>query len=232
MPTMPCSTWIRRTEQAWRWAARNPSYPDRGVLAKFAVRRRHRLTGGLGPRVPVADVGQDLHRRTGGEQLDQPRPVGRGDVGATPGPTAEQQVAVGVGDHHRFDRVLPALAGGGHVAARPPGRRSADLTWAASMIAVCPLAPRCSTTSAGVRNRIPGSMLQPRPAGNGRTSAMARVMVERLTPNQQPSTSSATPWRRWISVGRVAPAQRPVQAFELLAWSIGDTQVPATAACP
>ncbi|MEU0853121.1 hypothetical protein ABZ387_35055 [Streptomyces flaveolus] len=58
-----------------------------------------------------------------------------------------------------------------------------------SMMPVFPLAPIWSMTSARVRNRTPVLMVQPRSASRGRTSAMARVMVERSTPNQQASTS-------------------------------------------
>ena len=55
-------------------------------------------------------------------------------------------------------------------------------------------------TSARVRSRMPGAMVQPRSASRGRTSPMARVMVERSTPNQQASTSWVAPWRRWTRV--------------------------------
>jgi hypothetical protein len=36
---------------------------------------------------------------------------------------------------------------------------------------------------------MPGATVQPHCASSGRTSPMARVMVERSTPNQQASTS-------------------------------------------
>ncbi|WP_264159762.1 hypothetical protein [Actinomadura montaniterrae] len=117
--------------------------------------------------------------------------------------STEEQVTVCVGDHHGLDHVLLVLAGDEHVAVRPFGRRSADLTSVASMIAICPLAPGYSITSASVRNRIPGATVQPRSASSGRSSAMARVMVDRLTPNQQPSTS-------WLPSKMDQRGQQPV----------------------
>jgi hypothetical protein len=57
-----------------------------------------------------------------------------------------------------------------------------------SMMPVCPLAPRWSMTSVSVRSRTPGLIVHPRSASKGRISPMARVMVERSTPNQQAST--------------------------------------------
>ncbi|WP_330455535.1 hypothetical protein OIB37_00735 [Streptomyces sp. NBC_00820] len=66
------------------------------------------------------------------------------------------------------------------------GALAADGT---STIPVRPLTPVCSMTSARVHSRMPGATVQPRCASRGRTSPMARVMVERSTPNQQPNTS-------------------------------------------
>lgn len=57
-----------------------------------------------------------------------------------------------------------------------------------SMIPVCPLEPRWSMTSASV-----WEMVQPRSASRGRTSPMARVTVDRSTPNQQASASWVAP---------------------------------------
>ena len=48
----------------------------------------------------------------------------------------------------------------------------------------------------------PAVTVQPRSAGSGRTSLIARVMVERPTPNHQASTPYVTPWRRCTSVAR------------------------------
>ncbi|MFZ4157401.1 hypothetical protein ACWEQ5_23635 [Streptomyces griseoincarnatus] len=62
-----------------------------------------------------------------------------------------------------------------------------------SMITVCPLAPRWSTSSASVHSRMSGATVQPRIASSGRTSPIARVMVERSAPNQQASTSCVAP---------------------------------------
>lgn len=69
-----------------------------------------------------------------------------------------------------------------------------------SMMPVFPSAPRWSMTSARVRSRTPWLTVHPRSASKGRTSPMARVMVERSTPNQQASMSCVVACRRCTSV--------------------------------
>ncbi len=51
-------------------------------------------------------------------------------------------------------------------------------------------------TSARVRSRTTGLTVHPRSASKGRTSAIARVMVERSTPNQLDSPSCVVACRR------------------------------------
>ncbi|MEU2516776.1 hypothetical protein, partial [Streptomyces syringium] len=103
-----------------------------------------------------------------------------GDVRAASGLgwAAEEHPPVLVSDHHGLDGVLLALTGDERVPVLASGSRRARIS-VPSMMPVFPPAPRWSTTSARVRNRTPGLMVQPRSASSGRTSPMARVMVER-----------------------------------------------------
>lgn len=112
------------------------------------------------------------------------------------------------------------------MAPRPPGRPSPPATTTRSSLAWpnggtgCYL--RCggvTTASAGLSTRTPvadiredlhhgsGLMVSPRPASRGCTSPMARVTVERPTPNQQAGKSCVTAWRRCTSVAGRRPTK-------------------------
>lgn len=192
---MPCSTRIRREECAFALPLVHLLVPVRCVLFELAVRRRHHPATGLGAQSLVTGIGQDLHRGPVGQELDQSQMAGVGDVRAACGAgwTALQDAAFAVRDHHGLDGVLLVLAGDERVAVLAAGSGPADPDLGAVDDAVFPLEPMWSMTSARDRSRTSELTVQPRSASRGRISLMARVMVERSTPNQQASTSWVTP---------------------------------------
>lgn len=105
-------------------------------------------------------------------------------------------------DDHGLDRVLLVLAGDELSRSLCPAAGRRTRISVPSMMPVFPSVPRWSMTSARVRSRTPWLMVHPRSASKGRTSAMARVMVERSTPNQQAITWCVVACRRCTSVAR------------------------------
>ncbi len=123
------------------------------VLAASFAGRGDDLSAGLAAQPLVAGIGENPQVDGVGEEVDDAGLAGLGDVRAASGSgLAAEQQAVG-----RRTRISVA-----------------------SMIAVWPVALMWAITSARVRRRTAPSTVQPRSASSGRTSPMARVMVERL----------------------------------------------------
>ncbi|MDH6229249.1 hypothetical protein M2169_006305 [Streptomyces sp. MJP52] len=99
-----------------------------GSALERAVRWRAHPSAGLGAQALVAGIGENLHRRSVGQELDQPQSAGVGDVGTASGPgrAAEQQPAVAVRDDHGLDRLLLGPSGDERVPVLTSGGRPPD----------------------------------------------------------------------------------------------------------
>jgi hypothetical protein len=139
-----------------------------------------------------------------GQQLHQAGLANLGQVvnGARAGLPAEQQPSVSVGEDERLDGVGAGLAGDEPMSAGPAGRRAAHADLGGIQQAELSAGAQMGDHIAKVRSRTPPSTVQSGSASSGRTSPIARVIVERDTPNQQARTSWVTPWRRCTRVAK------------------------------
>jgi hypothetical protein len=195
---------LRRVSPAFGLVCRGEGGEDRDLVLPSGRPRREDRAGGLGAHCQalIAGVGQQGDPRGEGQQVHQAGLADLGQIvnGARTGLPAEQQPPLGVGDYQRLDGVGAGLAGNEPVPARPAGRGAAPSDLGGIEQAELP-------TGTEVGDDI-GQGAQPEPVldgaaalgRNGCTSLTARVIVERDTPNQQASTSWATPWRRCTAV--------------------------------